>query len=139
MRRQTGAQEVEQVTDYELAVSHFLPDVWTPGRVCTGQIGTSCPVKYGEAPAWEWDDYYCYFYHRQHNIPCPPPNREIAGRLLEAVIPQDGVCIIPPYSTHKTWIVYKYNDRGEATTLSDAIIAYAAARARKGLGNADPR
>ncbi len=103
------------MSDLELAVSYFLPDVWTPGMKWLGR-----------------------------DIPCPEPSWEIAGRLLEAMLkryptatfttvyPHIQLALnLRPVTSGIGWI-----DDGHADGRDpiDAIIAAAAALARKEQG-----
>lgn len=63
-------QRGETMTDWEKAIAHWLPKVWTPGS------------PYGDMP----------YEFRSHSIdyPCPPATPELGFRLLEAMIMQCG-------------------------------------------------
>lgn len=62
------------MTDWERAISTRLPEVWTP-RVCT---------------ICEPHEHVYLTQHLgfsgSHDIPCPPPSRDLGFRLLEAML-----------------------------------------------------
>jgi len=115
-----------ELSDLELAVSHFLPEVWTPER-CRGEAhcyGTSggkwscktCNQEWGTNP-------------HDHIIPCPPKSWEIAGRLLQKLAERQQVII--DYTQSETMGLDGVYIQASADGLIDAIIAAAAAGARK--------
>ena len=63
------------MTDWEKAME--WAGLWIPGQECKG---CTIYLSYEAVEAWGYAPY-----HRQHDIPCPPPSPELGFRLLEAM------------------------------------------------------
>lgn len=74
------------MTDWETAIAHWLPEVWTP-KPCKGRL-----IVPGIANV-DWWCIDCHEYFdtcvETHYWPCPPATPELGFRLLEAIHKRD--------------------------------------------------
>ena len=109
------------MTDWEKAVAHWLPKVWTPGRRCYSVF--NCPHSQFKSVGPD---------HRQiiepHDISCPPATPELGFRLLEAMKGSSRWM-----REDQQWLVCGYNPfvHVKDPDLLTAVIGAAAALAEK--------
>lgn len=101
------------MTNWEDAIAHWLPNVWTPGRRGIRRL-------YGSVTEWE--------YHPTHpaavDIPCPPPSRELGFRLLEAMVDkgfQPSICYAYETQDWGVGIEFVDDELGFVKALPDVI------------------
>lgn len=80
------------MSDWETAIAHWLPQVWTAAP-CDGKVWY---IPFRTDPGYPWMCFSCMRKFGSepddHEKLCPPPSRDLAMRLLDAMRDQ-GYCV----------------------------------------------
>ena len=122
-----------EMTDWEKAIAHWLPQVWTPGRKCEGVLfpenyhaRDECPYicaacGYATAPM---NAGLASRIIRDHDKACPSPSRSLGLRLLEAMVAkgfQPSLCYAYEVQEWGCGVEFVDDDLGFVKALPDVV------------------